>query len=281
MAVERDALFTPDETASACVASLYSTHPELIGKPVVEPSAGAGAFLRAIDSVGLSGQVCAYDLEPMEDGIVEADYLHSDVAHFQPGTVVIGNPPYGYRNGLTKSFIDRSFELGAEKVAFLLMASTMGYGTLKRIGRRVESWHSLKTPFIAEGKSYKTGSVLSTMAWIVFSKDPLQEISVDNFSFVRTADRHNADFSSALIYGDSEIDFTMEPEAVAGRNRREYRTTQLGKPRIFFLYSGSSSLAKETARLYPFSSLNQTPAATSLNWHLEHSPEIYKGELSI
>lgn len=109
-----DQYYTSDSLAQYCIDKTF----EIIGKnnitEIIEPSAGAGAFSGKLDCV-------AYDIEPKSDGIIKQDYLSLDV-EYKKGRLIIGNPPYGSRCNLAKSFCNKSFEI-ADYVAFILPIS--------------------------------------------------------------------------------------------------------------------------------------------------------------
>lgn len=107
-----DRFYTKDSVAKECIDSLLS----IVGpdNTFIDPSAGGGAFFRQLPEkkVGI-------DLAPSIDGIIEGDWLDYDVPS---GCVVVGNPPFGTRNSLTKSFIKHATKK-ARCVAFILPAS--------------------------------------------------------------------------------------------------------------------------------------------------------------
>lgn len=71
----------------------------LPGATVLEPFAGAGHLLRALDAVGLGGPQAAYDLVPAAPGVRARDTL----ADFPTGhDVVVTNPPYLARNSAAR-----------------------------------------------------------------------------------------------------------------------------------------------------------------------------------
>jgi hypothetical protein len=87
---------------------------------VVEPSAGNGAVSKLINNC------IAYDISPDDDSIIKQDYLKIHT-QFKCKTLVIGNPPFGKAGKLAKQFINHSFKLGANTVAFILpKAATLG-----------------------------------------------------------------------------------------------------------------------------------------------------------
>lgn len=172
--IQNDAFYTPDSIARSCVEDFYKEKPEYKGLKVVEPSAGGGAFIRALEGQGID--VEAYDIRPKYEGIVEADFLSTEVD--LRNKVVIGNPPYGYQNKLTKAFVKRSFEMGAEAVGFLLFSGILSYVHLKNIGYKLEYYKRIDSVnFIDEKgkiilKAYR-GSY--NPVFVVWSKGDFQD----------------------------------------------------------------------------------------------------------
>lgn len=120
--VDRDAFLTPRDTADKIVEYLLKQYPDWKDMEWFEPSAGAGVFLDAARSQGITAR--AVDIHPMRDDIEHGDFLkeHIDLT----GHIVFGNPPYGQKISLTIKFINRAFELGAHKVAFLVGGGIVG-----------------------------------------------------------------------------------------------------------------------------------------------------------
>ena len=173
--IENDAFFTPDNVALACVEDFYKELPEYRNNEIVEPSAGGGAFLRAFEKLGLSYE--AYDLNPQADNIVQADYLTTDMD--LTGKVVLGNPPYGVQNKLSKAFIKRSFEQGAEAVGFLLFGGMLSHKHLKSIGYKIEYFKRFEfVNFVDKDGQVvlKTGNAFNAV-FVVWSKEELQPIT--------------------------------------------------------------------------------------------------------
>lgn len=116
--IKNDKYYTPPDLAEYIVRKTK----EIIGEENItewlEPSAGSGVFLDYLQE-GTS----AYDIEPEDDRIVKQDYLSLDLEYKQ-GRCVIGNPPYGNKNNLAKSFCNKSFEI-AEYVSFVLPISQL------------------------------------------------------------------------------------------------------------------------------------------------------------
>ena len=113
--IELDKYYTPDDLAKYCVEKTK----EIIGEENIteylEPSAGAGVFLKYLKDKPYQ----AYDIKPEGDNIVQADYLTLDL-DYKKGRCIIGNPPFGDRkNNLIHKFLMKSLSIG-DYIAFIL-----------------------------------------------------------------------------------------------------------------------------------------------------------------
>jgi hypothetical protein len=109
--------YTPIETAKYCINKAF----EIIGKEnisdIIEPSAGNGSF-----SLQLEG--CkAYDIEPEHESIIQQNFLELDLKH-KEGRLIIGNPPFGFKNNLALQFYKKSIKLG-DYISFILPISQL------------------------------------------------------------------------------------------------------------------------------------------------------------
>lgn len=80
---------------------------------IIEPSAGAGAFLKHLPK-----KTIGYDIEPQSEGIIKADYLKQNIPYMK-NSLVIGNPPFGNSGNMHTEFIKKSME-HSDYVAFVL-----------------------------------------------------------------------------------------------------------------------------------------------------------------
>jgi hypothetical protein len=153
-----DKYYTKPHIAQICIDTLmkYTEH----CKDFIEPSAGSGVFLRDFTTH-------AYDLLPECDTVEEANWLTKDTSVFQDACVY-GNPPYGKRNNLSKSFIRKSCEF-SKVVAFVLPA-VYNKHTLQSVftqdWRLVDSVTLPYNSFTEYGQDYHIPSVFQ-----VWSKD--------------------------------------------------------------------------------------------------------------
>lgn len=129
---EKDQFFTSKDIAKHCVETMISTLEELNINleeyTFIEPSAGSGNFLPYIPF----DNVIAMDIEPLNDNIIEQDFLD-----WKPETgkkyIVIGNPPFGLRGQKALQFINKGFEF-ADFVCFILppLFNSDGKGSPKK-----------------------------------------------------------------------------------------------------------------------------------------------------
>lgn len=116
--IELDKFYTPKETAEKCVNLMLSiVTNRFFVTEYLEPSAGSGVFSSII-----SGCI-AYDIKPTGDNIIEADFLKLELP-YKKGRVVFGNPPFGDRNNLARSFYKKAVEI-SDAIAFILPISQL------------------------------------------------------------------------------------------------------------------------------------------------------------
>ena len=118
-----DQYFTSSEVAKHCIEKTF----EVIGKEnitqIIEPSAGNGVFVEEMLKINPYYNILSYDIEPKKEGIEKLDFLNIEL-DYKDDRLVIGNPPYGSRLNLAKSFCNKSFEI-AKYVSFILPISQL------------------------------------------------------------------------------------------------------------------------------------------------------------
>lgn len=116
--IEVDKFYTPIETAKKCVDLMNNTLlNQLKITEYLEPSAGDGSFSNLIETC------IAYDIKPHSQNIIECDFLTLNLSYKQ-GRVIFGNPPFGDRNNLARSFFKKSVEI-SDAIAFILPISQL------------------------------------------------------------------------------------------------------------------------------------------------------------
>jgi predicted RNA methylase len=112
-----DKYYTSDDVAQHCIDVARKVLKGKIITEVIEPSAGNGVFSKKIKNC------IAYDLEPEDDSIIQADFLTLNL-EYKKGRLFIGNPPYGSRNTLSVKFFKKCIQSG-DYVAFILPISQL------------------------------------------------------------------------------------------------------------------------------------------------------------
>ena len=84
---------------------------------VIEPSAGSGVFLDAIDhpfKIGL-------DIAPQHAEVLRQDWLKYEICPSYASVLVVGNPPYGQYHRLSTAFLKYAFTfMNVRTIAFIL-----------------------------------------------------------------------------------------------------------------------------------------------------------------
>ena len=111
-----DKFYTHDDIAETFFLDVINMIEHADAAPLVEPSAGGGAFLRAFKKNGFS-TFDAYDIAPEADGITKQDFLALDRAY--DGSVCVGNPPFGHRSKLAIKFFNKCASF-ADCIAFVI-----------------------------------------------------------------------------------------------------------------------------------------------------------------
>lgn len=86
-----DAYYTPQPLADAIVSALVADGHLSRGQWVMEPSAGKGAFVRALEAAGMS--VVSVDIDPEAHAKVTSDFVSVPVGEYDLDALV-GNPSF-------------------------------------------------------------------------------------------------------------------------------------------------------------------------------------------
>jgi len=118
-----DKFYTKEVVVENCVNLIKSNIDINSNDLIIEPSAGAGAFIKYIN--GLSNKQLYMDIAPNHKDVIKTDYLefNEDVSDNTKNKIhLIGNPPFGRQASMAKKFIKKSCEY-ADSVSFILPKS--------------------------------------------------------------------------------------------------------------------------------------------------------------
>jgi hypothetical protein len=118
MARQADKFYTRAGIAAECVSAFRQHVPVADSDVILEPSAGSGSFLAPLS---FHANVRALDILPEGDGIEQGNFL--EYAPPQGRVVhVVGNPPFGACNKLSRAFVRHACSFAAS-VSFILPIS--------------------------------------------------------------------------------------------------------------------------------------------------------------
>lgn len=199
---------------------------------LVEPSAGDGAFVRAMEDYCPDNRIIALDIAPSSTPlcditIAQNDYLQDDlfVKGFLSSTdnkqdvLIIGNPPFGEQGKLAVDFINKSLEY-ARYCAFILPPSFRKETMQKKLnGKVITVYDVLDDSYRVQGQNITVPSAFFIIdgeqqfspapdlsALLPFSKLPVSQRKQADFAIRRvggtagTAMPYNSELSSETYY---------------------------------------------------------------------------------
>ncbi len=217
---ELDKFYTKDSVAKECLAKLdlgdYTC--------VIEPSAGGGAFSRQIEHDNL----IAMDLEPECPDIIQMDWF--DYKHGEQGkTIVVGNPPFGLRNKLSKEFIKHAIKF-AYTIAMVL-PDVYNKHTNQAIfpkGWRLKEVYKLgRDSFSLEGKAYHV-----PCSFYIFEKSEGTNLMFDIAKYKECNDFSYCKRDEADLYIMGAGCKVKEVHEVESTNRGYYIKSNIGKKEL-------------------------------------------------
>ena len=220
MKVELDKFYTNDNVVDWCLSKIDTSLYDLI----IEPSAGNGAFSKKLNCI-------AYDIdpEPSSADITKQDFLKIEKP-LCDRLLIIGNPPFGERCSLAKSFIRKSIEIEAKTIAFIL-PNTFNKFSLQRVFPH--NWKLLgvyplkRDSFNIKGNLYHVPC--SFFIWSCYlNGEDLREKEVKDFK----------DFEF-LHRGDTTADFTIN-----GNSGKVKEIKDVSNPKAEHYIRGSSDIKK-------------------------------------
>ena len=164
-----DKFHTKPEVVARCLAALPS--PLSAYDCVIDPSAGAGAFLNAVAhrrKIGL-------DISPENPEVQKADWLTFQVSPRRESVLVVGNPPFGQYHKLSSQFIQRAMSFGNVRTVAFVLPNVYRKHTRQRVipaGWRIASVTDLgKNAFTIGADDYHIPA-----SFFVFDRSPGEDL---------------------------------------------------------------------------------------------------------
>lgn len=110
-----DKFYTKSDIAKSVISHVNLAQFDLI----IEPSAGSGSFSKELFE--RKYPVLAMDIEPESDNILRQNWFDYRINQNYKKVLVIGNPPFGKNNNMSKAFLKHAFSFeNVHTVAFIL-----------------------------------------------------------------------------------------------------------------------------------------------------------------
>jgi hypothetical protein len=179
MKSELDKFYTKPEVSLKCLSLVDLGKYDL----VIEPSAGDGSFFNQIAHSNKLG----LDIAPEGSGIEQQDWLEYKVPTSYKEVLIIGNPPFGLRNSLSKKFVEHSCGFrNVRTVAFVLPDVWNKHTLQKSIGKdfRIKSIVPLgRNSFLLNDKQYHV-----PCSFFVFDRSEGEDLRFDPSKYKETDD---------------------------------------------------------------------------------------------
>ena len=175
-----DQFFTKDTIAEECLDDLLNTLKKNSGYNLgdvcfLEPSAGGGSFLRALDKNHCSNYY-ACDIDPKNPKVAKHDFLNDNISTNLPkkeSVIVIGNPPFGRRARMAAAFINKALGY-SETIAFILPLQFQKHSAQNKIvkaARLIYDKTLVPDAFVFNGKAYTVRCCFQIWTTRTFGED--------------------------------------------------------------------------------------------------------------
>lgn len=189
-----DKYYTSDKAVQTCMGFIQE-HINITNSDIcIEPSAGNGAFIPAIQSVFSNHRF--YDLEPENDLITQQDYLTFDYTEDAGKVHVIGNPPFGRQSSLAIKFIKKSAKF-CDSISFILPKSFKKDSLKKHFPLKFHLLFEFDLPidsFLVDGKTYDVPCVFQIWEKKVVNREVPKKLVPSKFKFVKKEDNPDISF---------------------------------------------------------------------------------------
>lgn len=211
-----DKFYTKDNVALNCIETLDLEPYDFI----IEPSAGNGAFSNQIVDC------LAFDIQPEHVNIKQQNFFDLDLSLYKGKTLVIGNPPFGKRNCLSKGFIKHCMDNGVDTIAFVL-PTTYRKHTLQRIFNEeynlVSQTELPHNSFLLDGQDYHVPCV-----WQIWSKSIIgDDLRCKVFSECNAFELSTRKSGHFFVFG-AALNNVLTIDNVSDKNRGYYVTVKSG-----------------------------------------------------
>jgi len=255
-----DQYYTLSSDADRCTEIVKTMYDFSEFDIILEPSAGAGAFLPYLPK----DKTVALDLDPKHSLVQEQDFLEYQGPK-DKRVLTIGNPPFGRRAKLAKDFIKKAAEF-SEVIAFILPAIFMKPGftnTLPPYFHLVHTTEDINTFELPSGTTHRVNCCFQI--WEkrkvkrekVILKDSHADFNMSHAHLSRTSPeqlrklRENSDFCIGQVTGkitdlettDKGSQYFVKDNTEDKRVRKVFEQEKLTQPKVYNMGAVSFSRA--------------------------------------
>lgn len=191
-----DKYYTAPVIVQECIHRIQNTLSIQVNDLCIEPSAGDGAFISGIKSLGSLYRF--YDLEPDHTEIIKQNYLTLDnpVTTGKQQIHLIGNPPFGRQSSLAIQFIKKS-AVFCHSISFILPKSFKKDSLQKHFPLSFHLIHEYDLPensFIVDNQAHNVPCVFQIWIKKEFPRVLAKKLVPHHFTFVKKEEEHDISF---------------------------------------------------------------------------------------
>ena len=125
----KEQYYTPKPLALELVAQIEKVLGSLARKTVLEPAGGTGAFIDAVQAIGVAN-VISFDIEPLHELVTFGDFLEQEIK--ESNLITISNPPFGRNNSLSIPFFNHAAKV-SDAICFIVPRSWRKWSVTNRL----------------------------------------------------------------------------------------------------------------------------------------------------
>ena len=125
----KEQYYTPRPLALVLVAQIEKVLGSLARKTVLEPAGGTGAFIDAVQAIGVAN-VISFDIEPLHELVTFGDFLEQEIK--ESNLITISNPPFGRNNSLSIPFFNHAAKV-SDAICFIVPRSWRKWSVTNRL----------------------------------------------------------------------------------------------------------------------------------------------------
>lgn len=194
----KDQFYTNKGISKLCIDFILERMPHTAKYTWVEPSAGSGAFVDALDS---RYERIAMDIDPKSEAVEKRDFFEWEPP-VSGDVIVFGNPPFGKQSSMAKAFIRKSCTF-ANVIAFILPKSFTKPSMNNAFEEHFHLMHTReieKNAFEVNGSEYDVPCVFQIWEKKDHKRPPVKKTGPIGFSYVKPDEPHDVAFRRVGVY---------------------------------------------------------------------------------